>query len=311
MTDLYDDAAALPRLLRGGLAAHDIRALRGAGISRSAAAWARSKGRLGRPFHATYLSGPGAADLLDRLRAALLALPPDAVFAGQTAALLYGFGVIATNDVHVAVPAGTAVPQRRGVVAHECALPFDDVCEVFGVPCLAPARCAVDLARCLPRGDALAVFDAALRAGACSADELAAEVGRHGRLRGVRQARELVSLATPLSECRQESHLRLVFHDGGLPRPRPQLAVVDEWGVERCRLDLGYEQSRVGAEYDGRSHVERWRLRHDRERHNWLEMRGWRMRYFTDHDLYQRPDRIVSVMRTTLHHPGARPHRWV
>jgi hypothetical protein len=283
MTDLYDDAAALPRLLRGGLTAHDSRALRSAGISRSAASWARSKGRLGHPFHATYLSGLGAADLLDRFRAALLGLPPAAVFTGLTAALLYGFGVIATGEVHIAVPAGTAVPQRRGVAAHECVMPFDDVREVFGLPCLAPARCAVDLARCLPRGDALAVFDAALRAGACSADDLIAEVGRHGRLRGIRQARELVTLATPLSECRQESHLRLVFHDGGLPRPRPQLAVVDEWGVERCRLDLGYEEPRVGAEYEGHSHLERSRMRHDRERHNWLDVRGWRMRYFTKH----------------------------
>lgn len=299
MPDLYDDAAALPGLLRGGHTAYDIHGLRRAGTGKRAAQWARAKGRLTHPFRNAYLDG-AAIDLLDQLRAATLVLPPAAVFTGHTAALLYGFGVLATDAVHVAVPAGTPVPQREGIVPHEAVLPFDDVRQVCGLPCLAPARCAVDLARWLPRPDALAVLDAALRADACTPDELAAEVARHDKLRGVRQARELVPLATPLAECRQETHLRLVFHDGRLPRPEPQLTVVDEWGVGRWRIDLGYEERRVGAEYDGVSHLDRGQLRRDRERHNWLEVRGWRMRYFTAADLYQRPDRIVGVMRETL-----------
>ncbi|GAA4706416.1 hypothetical protein [Phytohabitans rumicis] len=297
MSDLYDDAAALPRLLRGMRESHRVQDMR---QSRSATRWARAKGRLSHPFHEVYVDGAEAADLLDVLRAAALVLPPDAALAHHTAALLYGFGVVPTEAVHVAVPAGAAVPQRRGVRVHEAVLPFDDVREVFGLTCLAPARCAVDLARQLGRPDALATLDAALRAGACTEAELAAEVLRHDRLRGVRQARELVPLATPLAECRQESHLRLVIHDGRLPAPRPQLVVVDEWGVERCRLDLGYEEEQVGVEFDGASHLDRMRLRNDRQRHNWLETRGWRMRYFTDVDLYRAPDRLVATLKATL-----------
>ncbi|MEV1288309.1 type IV toxin-antitoxin system AbiEi family antitoxin domain-containing protein [Micromonospora sp. NPDC049679] len=300
MSDLYDDAAAVPRLLQGRQSARRYGELRRQGISRQRLSWAHRRGRLLRPFHNAYLLGSGGGDLIDTLNAALLVLPPAAVIARHTAAALYGFGVVPADSVHVAVPAGTPVPQRRGVVAHESVLPFEELIEVFGIPCLPPARCAIELARQLSRPDALAVLDAALRSGTCGPEQLLVEVGRHDRLRGVCQARELVPLATPLPECRQESHLRLLLHDGRLPAPQPQLAVVDEWGVKRHRFDLGYEDQRVGIEYDGSSHLDRARMRHDRRRHNWLAARGWRMRYFTDEDLYRWPERLVHTVRSTL-----------
>jgi hypothetical protein len=233
---------------------------------------------------------------LDRLRAAVRVLPPAAVLTHHTAAMLYGFGVVPTDELHVTLPAGEPLPQRRGIAAHGAVLPFADVRDVRGLRCLAPARCAVDLARQLGRLDALAVLDAALRVGACTADDLAYEVSRHDGLRGVRQARELVRLADPRARCRQESHLRLVLHDGLLPAPEPQLAVLDDTGRVRCRIDLGYPEERVGVIYDGDSRL-------DQPRHNWLETRGWRMRYFTDADLYSEPDQLVQTVRAALYHP--------
>jgi len=247
-----------------------------------------------------------SADLLDRLRAVLPVLPPASVFSHQTAATLYGFGVVRTTDVHVAIPSGTGVPRRRGITIHECALPLDEVVDVCGLPCLPPARCAIDLARVSSRVQALAVLDAALRSGTCTLAELRAEVSRHDRLRGVRQTRELIPLATPLAECRQETHMRLLLHDADLPAPRPQLPVADRWGVERLRIGLGYERERIGIEYDRTSPLHRQRPHPDRRRHNWLAVNGWRMRYFTDADLYQRPEQLVQMVRATLHHTAPR-----
>jgi very-short-patch-repair endonuclease len=163
-----------------------------------------------------------------------------------------------------------------------------------------PQRCAIDLARTCRRPDAIAVLDAALRSGTCTNETLAAELARHDGLRGIRRARELATLADPRAECRQESHLRLVLIDGQLPVPEPQIWVYDQWGEPRYRLDLGYERLRVGGEYDGRSHLDRDRMRTDRERHNWLASRGWTMRYFTDVDLYRRQPYIVSTMREAI-----------
>ncbi|MEU5941721.1 DUF559 domain-containing protein [Micromonospora sp. NPDC047548] len=161
-------------------------------------------------------------------------------------------------------------------------------------------RCAVDLARTVRRMDALPLLDLALRSDACRPADLRREVTRHARLRGVCQARQLVQLADARSECRQESQLRLVLIDGGLPPPEPQIWVADESGEPTFRLDLGYRAHKIGIEYDGRSHLTRERLRRDRARMNWLSARGWTMRYFTDRDLYLRPEHIIHELRQAL-----------
>jgi very-short-patch-repair endonuclease len=271
--------------------------LRAAGHSRRQIRTAVSRNEVTRLYRNLYV--PASTTLVDRLCALRRLLPAHACFALNTAAELHGFGVLQSEAVHVMVPAGSAVPDIRGVASHQSRLPLAPV-ELFGLPCLPAARCAVDLARTARRPDALAVLDAALRNGATSRDELAEEVLHHGRLRGIRQARQLVDLADPRAECRQESQLRLVLLDAKLPPPEPQLWVPDDWGDPYFRLDLGWRDQRVGAEYDGASHLDRNRLRHDRDRHNWLETRGWRMRYFTDRDLYRRPSHIVAVIRAAL-----------
>ncbi|MET8530194.1 DUF559 domain-containing protein [Micromonospora sp. NPDC005172] len=235
----------------------------------------------------------------DLLRALLLRLPDGAMLARQSAARRHGFSVLRDDLVHVQLPATVPKPRLPGVVVHRTVLPVRPVL-IRGLPCVPAARCAVDLARAARRLDALPVLDAALRSGAVSHDDLLAEVSAHDALRGVRQARQLIPLADGRAECRQESQLRLILIDGGLPAPEPQLWVTDGFGIRLYRLDLGYRERRVGVEYDGLSHLDRDRLRHDRERVNWLDAAGWRMRYFTDRDLYRRPEYIRATIRRAL-----------
>ncbi|WP_320066001.1 DUF559 domain-containing protein [Micromonospora sp. RTGN7] len=228
-----------------------------------------------------------------------MSLPSEAMLARQTAARMHDFGVLPEDAVHVQLPAGIAKPRLPGLVVHHSVLPVEPVL-VEGLPCVPAARCAVDLARTLRRLDALPVLDAALRSGAVCRDDLIEEALTHRGLPGVRQARALVPLADGRSECRQESQLRLVLIDGGLPAPEPQVWVLSRDGTGRYRLDLGYRERRVGIEYDGLSHLDRDRLRYDRDRANWLDAEGWTMRYFTDRDLYRRPAHIVAMVRATL-----------
>jgi very-short-patch-repair endonuclease len=240
-------------------------------------------------------AGSPAPDLLDTVRAALAVCPPGAVVGFHTAAALLGFGVAESATVHVVVRAGSAFPQRRGIIAHQSVLPWGTQVVVRGVPCTRAARTAIDLARTLPCRDALAVLDAALAVGACDNNELAAEVRVQHGLRGVRRAQDLVPVADGRSQCAQESRLRLVLLDGGLDTFEPQLPVQGPDGRMRY-VDLGERRARVGAEYDGVSHLDRPRMREDRRRHNALETLGWRMRYFTDDDIYRRPDEVVRVL---------------
>jgi hypothetical protein len=238
----------------------------------------------------------------DRLRALFLRLPKGTVLGFHSAAAMHGFGVLRADRVHVVIPAGVAKPRIHGVVAHEAVLRVSEPAIIGGIPCAPAARCVVDLVRTVRRIDALAVVDAALRARACGMEDLTSEAIRHAGLRGVRQARELIPLGDGRAECRQESQLRLVIIDGGLPVPEPQVWVSDQFGIDRYRIDLGYREQRVGVEYDGVSHIDRDRFRQDRTRMNWLASRGWTMRYFTDADLYGRPAGIVLAVRSLLPH---------
>ncbi|MEU7710967.1 DUF559 domain-containing protein [Micromonospora chalcea] len=242
---------------------------------------------------------PTPCDDEDELRALLLCLPEGAMLAMQSAASRHGFGVLRESAVHVQLPPEVAKPRLPGLVVHHSVLPVRPVF-VGGLSCVPAAQCAIDLARGTRRMDALPVLDAALRSGAVTADDLAAELPLHRALRGVRQARDLVPRADGRAECRQESQLRLLLLDDGLPAPEPQMWVHDRYGIPRFRIDLGYRERRVGVEYDGLSHLDREHLRYDRDRINWLDANGWRMRYFTDRDLYRRPSHILTTLRAAL-----------
>ncbi|MFI6259138.1 DUF559 domain-containing protein [Micromonospora zamorensis] len=264
-----------------------------AGISREQVRTLTELSRLHRVSRSVYAP---SADQAGRLPAIFRRLPATAVVGFHTGAQLHGFGDVRSPDVHVIVPAGEKVPRIQGVITHEAVLPVRDPVRLAGVPCAPAVRCAVDLARSLHRMEVIPLLDLCLRVGACQPEELQVEVARHDRLRGVCQARELVPRADPRAECRQESQLRLVLIDGGLPPPEPQIWVPDNNGIPLYRLDLGYRQHRVGVEYDGSSHLDRARLRRDRSRMNWLAANGWQMRHFTDLDLYRRPTHIIKTL---------------
>ena len=293
---LYRDARLFPGTLRGRNTVATTAELEEQGVSRDANRWRTNHRRTIRAHHGAYLVGETEPDLLDRIRAAMAVSPPGAVVGFHTAAALLGFGVVPATNVHIVVPAGGLFPNRRGIRVHQSVVPIGEPVMRLGIACTPAPRTAIDLARSTQRPLALSVLDAALANGACDREALVREVARHMALPGVRQTRALVALADPRAQCSQESHLRLIVHDAGLHEFEPQVPVYDEYGTIRYYVDLGDPSRRVAAEYDGASHLTRDRLRDDRARHNWLENAGWRMRYFTDRDLYTRPGDIVRIL---------------
>lgn len=73
----------------------------------------------------------------------------------------------------------------------------------------------------------------------------------------------------------KETWLRLLILDAGLPPPVTQIAIRDERGL-LAMLDMGWEEFKVAAEYDGDQHrSERQQYVWDQRRSRLLADQGW------------------------------------
>lgn len=145
-----------------------------------------------------------------------------------------------------------ARPQPGLVVRQESIAP-DEITQVSGIPVVVRARAAFDLGRHLRRGDAVARMDALMRNQVFSAEDVLILAKRYPGVRGLRQLTGVLPLVDGGAASPQETRLRLMYLDAGLPRPTTQVPVCDGWQAVRI-LDLGWEEFRVGSEYDGDVH---------------------------------------------------------
>lgn len=226
-----------------------------------------------------------------RAAALRLVVPESAVVTDRTAAWLHDVDVLPRAAVHEPVPLDVfsrseSRLRRPGVASGIRELRDTDVVLVDGVAVTSRLRTVLDLGRMLPRYDAIGAMDAFLRVGVCE-QEMAWGVHRFKGCRGVVQLRELVPLADPRAQSMPESALRLHGRDAGLPPLQPQLSVLDRWGREVYRLDLGLPDIRYGAEYHGeRFHTGEENEAYDEARASWLGNDDWERDVFWKHDVY-------------------------
>lgn len=221
------------------------------------------------------------------------------VFSHASAAVLWGLPLYRVRPTRVHV---TAPPDRRhstpGILRHEGRVSDDDVVDLDGIRCTSLARTVVDLARTVVPEAALAVADAALaRVGGdpwqfddTAEQALLADLAdrvRHPRLRGIVQARRIVSLADGRAQLPLESVTRYRLHQLGFGRPRLQVPVDGPRGG-RFWMDIAVDQSRTFVECDGRDKYLNDELRGDRSaeqvvldekiREDWVRgTTGWRV----------------------------------
>jgi hypothetical protein len=208
-----------------------------------------------------------------------LVLPQGAVIGGIPAAALHGAEIRRPGENVVdIVTARDDQVRRPGIRSRAALLEPGDVVELFGLPVLAPVRVAFDLARLRGFVDAVVGVDAMTNRGGCSLEELAAYIDDHPGWRGVRQSRAVILEAEPLSESVMETLQRLALVRGGLPRPQAQVPVWDG-SILVARLDNGYDEWRVGTDYDGEPHAHQWRI--DLERQERVRDLGWWHRRYT------------------------------
>ncbi len=267
-------------------------------------------GLLRRLFPGVYVDSAADDDMLMRTRALALVLPEGAVATDRTAAWLHGVDALRPADHMVPppldidrLPGGTRV-RKKGVDGGQRTLAPADVEDVHGVAVTTPLRTALDLGRLTPRDQAIAALDGLLRLGRFSHQELLADVERFAGRRGVVQLRELAPLADARSGSPGESALRLRWIEAGLPPVRPQVPVrVNRFGIARAYVDLGNEELRFGAEYDGWDwHSSDEQREHDRRRRKWLrDEEGWTLAVFTKSEVFA-DDRVLvaRILRAEL-----------
>ncbi len=122
--------------------------------------------------------------------------------------------------------------------------------DLAGLPVTSRARTVVDLARSLAYHHAVAVVDAALRAG-IGRDELETELELARRHRGNARARMAVDFGDGRAESPGESWSRVQMAALGLPMPKLQTEFFDVHGKLVARVDFDWEEYGVVGEFDG------------------------------------------------------------
>lgn len=242
-------------------------ALRAGSLTRGQLRW-----RYAATHPRVYVRKDGPHTLSSRIVAAWLWTDRRAVIAGRAAAFLHGAHWV---DGTIAVELITKHGRKRpGVVVREEKLADDEICRIGDLCVTSPVRTALDLARFLSPYEAVAHLDDLASATGVGAADVLALAARYPGLRGIRQARTALDLMDPGSQSPRESWLRLVLINGGFPRPRTQIRVTDGTGV--AFLDMGYDEPKIGFDYDGEIHqIDRRRFVHDIGRAEMIAGQGW------------------------------------
>lgn len=194
------------------------------------------------------------------------------VIAGRAAAALHGaLWVDANTPIEMIWRSGRP---PLGIVVRNERIDADEIVEVDGIPVTSPVRTALDLARHLPRDNAVRHLDAFARATGVMACDALSLAERYPRARGLRRSEIALALMDAGAQSPRETWLRLLLIDAGLPAPRTQIRVTD--GFNEAFIDMGYDEPMVGLDYDGQHHsTDRPRYVHDIGRAELIDREGW------------------------------------
>lgn len=248
-----------------------------------------------------YVSTCATPSLRTRCAAAWLWSGRRGVLAGLAAAALHGSQWIGEDEPVELIWRNPHPPV--GVITRNQRIEPDEITRVSGLPVTTLARTAFDLGRHLGTGEAVARLDALMRATPFSPDDVLLLAKRYPGARGLRRLRSAIVLVDPGAASPKESWLRLLLIEAGLPAPTTQIPVQQNWQLI-AYLDMGWEEYRVAAEYDGDHHrADRRQYARDRDRLARLDELGWVVVRVIAGD---KPDDVVRRVRRALIRRGYR-----
>lgn len=223
------------------------------------------------------------------------------VVAGLAAAALRGSDWV-DHDVPIELISPNTNPPT-GIITRNEKLRAQEIGRSCGVLATTAERTAFDLGRWYGRAEALGRLDALKRATAFTTTKVEALAAHHPGARGLRQLRGLLPLVDAGAASLRESRLRLLLLDDGLPRPSTQIAVGADGHLIGI-LDMGWEQYKVGVEYDGDQHrSDRRQYVRDLGRLRRLQEAGWIIIRVIAED---GGADVITRVRTALHRRGYR-----
>lgn len=241
---------------------------------------------------------------LDRAFAAWLWSRGDAILVGCSAAAVLGTRWLPSNE-----PAELGRLRQQsttGIVIRADSIADDEQQVSRGMTCTTPARTAYDLGRRLIGETAIIRVDALMNATNLSVAQVRSIAERYPGARGMRQLRTTLDCADGGAESPQETRLRLLLVEFGLPRPVTQIPVKNDYGKVVRRIDMGYPMWKVGVEYDGELHFTNPDdYANDIERLEFLASKGWNIVRVSARQLRYERQQIVDRVRRALARAGA------
>jgi hypothetical protein len=235
----------------------------------------------------------------DRAVAAWLWARGEAILVGGSAAAVLGARWLPSDE-----PAELARARRQktsGIVIHTGVVAEDEQRISRGMRCTTPARTAYDLGRRLTGETAIVRVDALLNATKATVEQVGSIAKRYPGARGMRQLRTTLTHVDGGAESPQETRLRLLLVESGLPRPVTQIPVKNVYGRVVRRIDMGYPDCMVGVEYDGEQHFTNPSdYANDIERLEFLSDMGWTIVRVSARQLRFERRQIVNRVRTAL-----------
>jgi very-short-patch-repair endonuclease len=191
----------------------------------------------------------------------------------RSAAILHGLPTFTVPErPELTDPRAVAPGRHSAAHVRPAGLRPDEITHWHATPVLTPARTLVDLGR-HDRRDAIMAADAALAADLVTPRHIAHALDAAYRWPGVRQAREVLALATRESDSPLESLTRLALHDDGFPAPQLQVLIPGT----SYRVDMLWPQQRLILEIDGLEKYTEAELRREKRRELRLRALGYRV----------------------------------
>lgn len=266
-----------------------------------------------RRFHQGIYPGvwaPRGVDLtaVHRAKAAWLWSRRRAVPAGLSASAMLGAQWIGPELSAELIHTNRRPPPQ--IVVHSDDLAPGDTQPIDGMAVTTPARTAFDIGRRLRLEAGVQRIDALMHATDLKVVDVEAVARQHPGVRGLRQLRQTLDLVDGGSESPYESLTRLLLVQAGFPRPQTQIRVLGQYGLVFAIIDMGWEEWRVGVDFEGAQHwTDPKRRNWDVERYAVLPELGWIDVRLTSGMLHNNPRRFLDRVGAALIGRGC-PKTW-